>query len=145
MGFIAGLLAGAAGAMGLGGGSVLLIYLTLIAGIPQLEAQGINLVFFLPCALIALLFHMKGGLLKRRTLPCVVTGLIGAAAGAFLAGSMGDALLRKCFAVLLLILGAREIFSRSEKPNTEDSKAADQNQTQNPASSDPFEQADHSK
>ena len=46
----AGFAAGALGAMGLGGGSVLILYLTLCAGLPQLQAQGINLTFFLPCA-----------------------------------------------------------------------------------------------
>ncbi|MGI6269134.1 MAG: TSUP family transporter [Candidatus Howiella sp.] len=126
MGFIAGLLAGAAGAMGLGGGSVLLIYLTLMAGTPQLEAQGINLVFFLPCAVVALLFHLKSGLLKRRTLPCILTGLLGAALGTFLAGSVGEVLLRKLFAALLLLLGGREIFAKSAKGASQTGKEAAQ-------------------
>ncbi len=143
MGFIAGLLAGAAGAMGLGGGSVLLIYLTLVAGLPQLEAQGINLVFFLPCALVALLFHLKGGLLKRRTLPCILTGLLGAALGTFLAGSLGEALLRRLFAGLLLLLGGREIFSKSSKREKggDSPSAAGQNAAQGEALS-PSERRD---
>ncbi len=144
MGFIAGLLAGAAGAMGLGGGSVLLIYLTLVAGLPQLEAQGINLVFFLPCALVALLFHLKGGLLKRRTLPCILTGLLGAALGTFLAGSLGEALLRRLFAGLLLLLGGREIFSKSSKGKKggDSSSSAGRNAAQEGKALNPSERRD---
>lgn len=42
------ILAGAAGAMGIGGGSVFLLYLTAFAGLDQMKAQGINLVFLSP-------------------------------------------------------------------------------------------------
>lgn len=114
MGFIAGLFAGAAGAMGLGGGSVLLIYLTLVEGTAQLEAQGINLLFFLPCAIAALIFHCKNKLLKLKIFPAAITGLLGAAAGTFISGVVGDTLLRQAFAALLLVLGIKEIFSKSK-------------------------------
>ena len=40
--------------MGMGGGSILILYLTLIAGVPQREAQGVNLLFFLPIGAAAL-------------------------------------------------------------------------------------------
>ena len=116
MGFIAGLLSGAAGAMGLGGGTILLIYLTLLANVSQLEAQGINLVFFLPCAATALIVHMKNKLLKLKLLPAVGTGLLGAALGLFLSEIIPEGILQKVFAVLLLILGIRELFAKEEKP-----------------------------
>ena len=43
---LAGLFSGIIGAMGLGGGAVLIIYLSVFTDMPQLEAQGINLIFF---------------------------------------------------------------------------------------------------
>ena len=49
---LAGLLSGALGAMGLGGGGVLVIYLTLAAQMEQTTAQGVNLLLFIPCALL---------------------------------------------------------------------------------------------
>ena len=115
IGFIAGLFAGAAGAMGLGGGSILIIYLTLLAGTPQLEAQGINLVFFLPCAAVALIFHFKNKLLKLSLLPAVLSGLAGAALGTYISGIIPEGILQKIFAVLLLTLGVREFFGEKEK------------------------------
>ena len=51
---LAGLFSGIIGAMGLGGGAVLIIYLSVFTDMPQLEAQGINLIFFIPIAIAAL-------------------------------------------------------------------------------------------
>lgn len=115
MRFFAAALSGAAGAMGLGGGSVLLIYLTLMESLPQMQAQGINLIFFLPCAAVALVFHMKAGLIRGKLWLPILTGLLGAAAGVWLSGAIGDAMLRKIFAGLVLVIGVKEVFGREEK------------------------------
>lgn len=110
---LAGLLSGMAGAMGLGGGSVLLLYLTLWAGVPQLQAQGINLLFFIPNAIVALLIHSRSGLVQWRTaLTCAAGGLIGAAGGFLLAEKISGGGLGKVFGIFLLVLGVRELFSR---------------------------------
>ena len=55
----AGILSGIIGAMGMGGGGVLIIYLNLFTDIPQSTAQGINLLFFLPTAVLAVLYYTK--------------------------------------------------------------------------------------
>lgn len=109
---LAGLLAGMAGAMGLGGGSVLLLYLTLVAGVSQLTAQGINLMFFLPCALASVVFSIKSGLIaKKEALLGIAAGVPGAIAGCLLAGWLGGGL-RTLFGCYMLILGLRELFRR---------------------------------
>ena len=64
---LAGLLSGIIGAMGLGGGAVLIIYLTLFAETKQLQAQGINLLFFIPIALVAVLIYSKKKQIKWKT------------------------------------------------------------------------------
>ena len=46
---IAAILSGVFAAMGFGGGSIFIIYLTLFENLPQTLAQGINLIFFIPC------------------------------------------------------------------------------------------------
>lgn len=110
---VAGLLAGMAGAMGLGGGSILLLYLTLIAGVNQATAQGINLMFFLPCALVSALFSLKSGLIaKKQALIGIGLGLPGAVVGCLLAGWLGGDWLRKLFGVYMLALGVRELLRR---------------------------------
>ena len=116
MGFIAGLLAGAAGAMGIGGGSVLLIYLTLVAGLPQLEAQGINLLYFLPTALCAVVLHAKNRLVDWKTaVPAALAGCVTAVGGALLATWLDAGILRKCFGGFLLLVACNELFFKRKK------------------------------
>lgn len=115
MAFIVGLLAGIVGAMGLGGGSVLMIYLTLFLSLPQFEAQGINLIFFIPCAAVAVFFHKKNRLIPKGIWRLIITGLIGAAGGFALSEVIGEDAIRKIFAALLLIMGLREIFCKAKK------------------------------
>jgi len=110
---LAGALAGMAGAMGLGGGSILLLYLTLMAGVGQMTAQGINLMFFLPCALASVLFSLKSGLIaKREALIGIAAGVPGAVLGCVLAGWLGGGL-RTLFGVYMLALGLRELLRRN--------------------------------
>lgn len=121
---VAGFLAGTAGAMGLGGGSILLLYLTLFANVEQLRAQGINLLFFIPCALSALWIHHREGRIQWRiVLPSAVYGIIGAAAGYWLGGMIGGEWLGKIFGVFLLALGGRELLHR--KSSSESVSATD--------------------
>ena len=54
---LAGLASGFIGSLGLGGGAVLIIYLNLFTDTPQLKAQGINLIFFVPIALAAVIIY----------------------------------------------------------------------------------------
>ena len=82
--FIVSFLSAILGAMGLGGGFVLLIYLTAFAGVSQFEAQSINLIFFIPVAIVALVIHTKNKLvLWKDSLVSVLFGAV----GVFLAAS----------------------------------------------------------
>ena len=112
----AGTVTGILSAFGIGGGSLLLIYLTAFAGMSQHQAQGINLLYFLPAAAAALPAHKKNGLLDRKTiLPAILAGLAAAAATAFLSNSLDTRLLKKLFGVFLLYIGLRELFRRDKK------------------------------
>lgn len=64
--FLCGLGAAVISAWGVGGGTLLLLVMTLFLGVDQRTAQGINLLFFLPTALSALLCHPKKRLLWTR-------------------------------------------------------------------------------
>lgn len=108
---LAGLLAGAAGAMGLGGGSILLMVLTLVAGVGQFRAQGINLLFFIPCALTALFLHQRRGRVPwELVLPMICWGLPCAVGGFLLSRRLGGEFMSKIFGGFLLALGAKELF-----------------------------------
>ena len=132
VGCLAGFLAGFIGGLGLGGGGVLVLFLTLFAGVGQLRAQGINLAFFIPVGLFALVFHIRNHLVDfKAAWPAILLGLGGAALGSLIAGHIGAQAVGKLFGALLLALGGWEVFaphkekkaaSPSDRPGADDSK-----------------------
>lgn len=113
--FSASLIAGALGAMGLGGGSVLILYLTLFCNTPQLTAQGINLIFFLPTALIATIIYSVKKEIKFKTVSYIVLGGIPSTVlFGYLAGFVKTEILSKIFGGLVLIFGIWQIFKKEK-------------------------------
>ena len=110
----AGFGAGILSAWGVGGGTLLLLVMTLFLGVDQITAQGINLLYFLPTAAMALVQHRKNGLLDAPVLGSAIPwGLPAAALGAFLATAVDVAALKKPFGVFLLAAGLYTVFSRA--------------------------------
>lgn len=113
---LAGLLTGILSGFGVGGGTLLLVYMTLAAGLDQHLAQGINLLYFLPAGLMALPAHIKNGYIEKNALlPAISAGLVCAALAAWAATAMDTGLLRKCFGVFLILIGLWELFSGKHK------------------------------
>ena len=103
---LAGFGTGILSAWGVGGGTLLLLVMTLFLGVDQTTAQGINLLYFLPTAGVALLSHRKNGLLEKDVVKAAVpTGLAAAAAAAWVATAVDVAVLRKPFGLFLLYSG----------------------------------------
>lgn len=110
---LAGAVTGVLSGFGVGGGSLLLIYLTAVAGLPQPMAQGINLLYFLPTAAAALPAHFKNGYVEKRALlPAIAAGLACSALAAWAATALDVEILRRCFGVFLLVIGGRELFRK---------------------------------
>ena len=108
VGFVTGLLSG----MGVGGGTLLLIWLTGWAGFSKTAAQGVNLLYFLPCSAAALVSHVRNKLVDRRVvLPAVLGGLLTGIPAALLATGLQVQLLRRFYGGFLLLVGLRELFS----------------------------------
>lgn len=113
---LAGLFSGIIGGMGLGGGAVLIIYLTVFKDMEQLKAQGINLLFFIPIALVAvIIYSFKKQIKWKTTLPLAIGGVLGAACGFFLTDIIGGNITAKLFGGFLILLGIKEIFSKQAK------------------------------
>lgn len=111
---IAALLAGLLGSMGFGGGSVLIIYLTLLTNMPQKQAQGINLLFFIPCAIVSVLCNLKNNLVRLRTgLWVTLGGVSGIALGTFIVGRLSSPILGKIFGGFVVLMGIITLFSKS--------------------------------
>ena len=109
----AGFGAGILSAWGVGGGTLLLLCMTLFLGVDQVEAQGINLLFFLPTAGVSLLFHRKNGYLDRGVLRAAVPlGVLCAVATALISTSVDITIFRKPFGLFLLISGVPMLFQK---------------------------------
>ena len=109
---VVALIAGFLGAIGVGGGSVLIIFLTLILNMPQLKAQGINLIFFIPCSITGLIFHIKNKLIDYKlAIPLIIFGLIGAGVGFWLNQMIDEFIIRKIFGALLLVIAGAQLYS----------------------------------
>lgn len=112
VGFVTGVIA----SMGLGGGFVLMIWLTGFAGIDQRTAQGVNLLFFLPIALLSLVFHLKGGLIDKSLVKkYLLGGVVGAILGTLAANIVPNELLRTLFSLFLIGFGLKELFTPAKK------------------------------
>lgn len=111
-----GLLTGIISGFGIGGGSLLILYLTAFAAVDQYTAGGINLLYFLCCAPTALISHIRHKRVEwQAVLWCSLAGVVTSCLAAWVAGVMNTDLLRRLFGVLLLYIGWRELFCKSEK------------------------------
>ncbi len=112
VGSVLGFLAG----IGVGGGSLLILWLTVVLDMPHPAARSINLLFFIPSALIASFFRWRQGTLEfKKILPAVIAGCIAAAIFSVVSRNMDTTLLKKLFGGLLLLTGLRELFYRPRK------------------------------
>ena len=106
---ILGILSG----LGVGGGSLLILWLTLVVHVSPQDARIINLLFFIPCALSATLYRWKkGNIALKEIWPGMTAGCLAAIGGALLAKNIEVSMLKKLFGLLLLVTGVREIFYR---------------------------------
>jgi uncharacterized membrane protein YfcA len=111
-GFVCGILSG----FGIGGGSLLMIWMTAVMAMDQRIAQGINLLYFLPTAAAAMLLHAKHHAIAwRSVLPAVLAGAIAAGLSAWAATTIEVSLLRRLFGIFLIFTGFSELF-RKVKP-----------------------------
>ena len=111
-----GTLLGFLSGLGIGGGSLLMLWLTLVLDMQQTAARTVNLLFFLPSAAVACCYRKKQGTLDvKKMLPAIAGGCIGALLGTWLGSALDTLWLKKGFGILLLITGIREVFWKPKK------------------------------
>ena len=104
---LAGFCTGILSAWGVGGGTLLLLLMTLFFGVAQADAMAINLLYFLPTAAMGVIAHKRNGLLETEALKSAIPwGTTAAAAGALAATAVDTAVLRRLFGAYLLLAAA---------------------------------------
>lgn len=111
-----GILLGFLSGLGVGGGSLLILWLTLGLGMEQAMARDINLMFFPPAAVIAACFRWRQGSLPLRKIwPAMISGSLSAAVLTFVSRKMDVSALKQGYGILLLATGFRELFFKTIK------------------------------
>ena len=114
--FLVGTVLGFLAGLGIGGGSLLILWLTIVLQVDQTTARGINLLFFLPAAIIACCFRWKQGTIHwKQIFPAILSGCLAAAVFSLLSPSLDLNLTKKLFGGLLIFTGLREIFYKAQK------------------------------
>ena len=109
VGVVLGYLAG----LGVGGGSLLILWLTLVLQFSSQTARMINLMFFITAAGAVCIFRWKQGSLPfKKILPAIVAGSIASAIFSWVGMGLDTKILKTLFGVLLLFTGVRELLYR---------------------------------
>ena len=116
--FLVGAMTGILSGFGIGGGSLLVLYLTAIADVPQYLAGGINLLYFIGCAPIALIGHIRRKLVQWKTaLWCAAAGVAVAIPTSLLTNDLNSDWLRRLFGILLMYIGVKELRAGKKQNN----------------------------
>lgn len=108
IGFVSGVVSGT----GMGGGTILILVLSIFLGVEQHTAQATNLIFFVPTSIAAICVAVKEKLIDWKIGTIIsVTGVIGAVIGASISTKMEVGILKKCFGIFLAIIAIYEIYS----------------------------------
>jgi uncharacterized membrane protein YfcA len=113
---LAGALTGVLSSWGIGGGTLLVLYMTALAGVEQRAAQGINLLFFVPVSLTALQAHIKNKLIeKTAALSAILAGVPIALTVSLLTSNADGTALRKIFGAFVTAVGVLELFRKQKE------------------------------
>ena len=108
LGFLTGL--------GIGGGSLLILWMTLVLGMDSFSARGIVLLFFIPAAVISSIFRWKQGTISiRSSLPVMIAGSVAAIGFSILSTRVNPHVLDKLFGIILIGAGVRELFYKGKR------------------------------
>lgn len=111
-----GLVTGLIGGMGIGGGTILIPSLIFITDLQQQTIQSINLISFIPIAIVALIIHYRNkNILLKLSLPLIIFGIFGTYIGSRLALTISSRLLKRLFGIFLLVMGVYEFCFKGKK------------------------------
>lgn len=113
---IFGIISGIVTGLGMGGGTILILLLSLFMNLEQHVAQATNLVFFVPTSIAAIIINLKQKNINKKVVILVSTfGIIGAIIGSIISENINSNSLRKYFAIFILLIAIYEIYKLYKK------------------------------
>ncbi len=113
---VAGITGGVLGGMGMGGGTALIPLLSIFYNVSQHSAQAVNLISFIPMAVVALIIHIKNNLIDFKTsFIIILSGLATCVLGCYLARAMSGDILKRFFGGFLLMLSIFQLIMELRK------------------------------
>ena len=110
--FFTGIISGMVSGIGMGGGAILILVLSVFMGVDQHIAQATNLVFFIPTSISAIITTIKEKLINWKIgLPVAISGIVGAIIGAKISVKLDVKYLKKYFGIFLMLITIYEIYS----------------------------------
>ena len=109
---IIGTISGTVAALGMGGGTVLILLLSIFSEFNQHLIQGTNLIFFIPTSITAIYINIKNKRINYKKSGIIIfSGIIGEIIGSRFSFRFESSNLRKYFGVFLLFIAFFEIYS----------------------------------
>ena len=106
-----GIISGIISSLGMGGGTILILLLTMFSRISQHTAQATNLIFFIPTSIVSIIINFKNKIINWKTSKkIIIFGIVGAIIGSLLANKINIRYLRKIFGVFLLFIAIFQIY-----------------------------------
>ncbi len=130
MEIIFGFIAGIVSALGMGGGTILILFLSLFMGIEQHVSQATNLIFFIPTSIAAIIMNIKNRKINFKiSKTIIIYGIIGALIGSFISNKLETKSLQRIFGIFLLIIAFFQIYeiytsyTKNKKRNNKNMKS----------------------
>ena len=108
---LVGLVSGIVGGLGMGGGTVLILLLSLFFNVEQHIAQSTNVIFFIPTAIASIIVNIKNNNVNiKNNISLCLWGIIGAFLGANLSIATKVNELKKLFGGFLLLIAFYQMY-----------------------------------
>lgn len=111
---LAGSILGTLSGLGIGGGSLLILWLTLAVGMDAETAREITLLFFFPAALLSCILR-RGEIPWKQLLPAILFGSLAAGLFSRLSQIIDPSHLKKVMGAVLILVGISELFRKPKK------------------------------
>lgn len=105
------IISGVISGLGMGGGTVLILFLSIFLGMDQHVAQATNLVFFIPTAIASSIINIKNKNVNFKvSIVIIIFGVIGSIIGAIVSTKLDVYLLKKIFGAFIIVIALIQLY-----------------------------------